>query len=207
MGKLRVLVVVVLVLLAGDAWLRATAESRVAAELQSSFDAGGEAEIDFGGFPFTARVISGSIPVARLTSSSLVREGVRLTDIKMTLQGVEFSWSKVLAGEVGSVTVRAGKGSTSLGERGLNRALAVASDGLRVNMENGSLRAFVGGRSGRAELSIEDTDLVLSMAGTERTVTVPLPRFVAGLRYGSVRIAEGKATISFTLDEASFSNL
>jgi len=207
LGKLRILAVVVLLLLAGDAWLRATAEARVASELQSSFDPDGETEIAFGGFPFAARVISGTIPVARLTSSSLIRSGVRLSDVKMTLQDVEFSWSKIIAGEVGSVTVRAGKGSASIGERGLNRALAAVADGVRVQIEDGFLRAFVGGRSARAELTIEDTDLVLGMGGTERTVTVPLPRFVAGLRYGSVELRALRVTISFTLDEANFSNL
>lgn len=202
-----ILVVISVLLVAGDAWLRSAAEARVAAELQSSFDADGETEVDFGGFPFAARLLSGTIPVARLTSTSLIRDGVRLSDLHMTLQGVEFSWSKVMAGEVGSVTVRAGKGSASLGERGLNRALAAVGDGVRVEIEDGVVRAIGGGRSARAGLTIEDTLLVLSMARTERTVTVPLPRFVAGLRYGSVQVEAGRATISFTLDEATFSNL
>jgi hypothetical protein len=207
MKKLVGLVVVVGVLVAGDAWLRATAETRVAAELQSSFDDTGEAEIDFGGFPFAARVLSGTIPVARLTSTSLVRAGVRLSDVRMTMQDVEFSWSKVLVGEVGSVTVRAGKGSAALGARALNRALAAVDPRVEVTLTGNKIRATLGPVSGSGDLAIEGTELILTIAGTERTVIVPLPRFVAGLRYEAVRIEEGRATIEFALDGATFDDL
>lgn len=202
MRKLVVVLVIVGLLVMGDIWLKWTAEKRVAAELQSSFDASGDATVDFGGFPFVARLLAGSIPVAEVRSSSLERRGVRLTDIRMTLQDVGFSWSKIASGEVGSVTIRDGRGRAALGPEVLSKVFARLGS-VEVDLTDRGLKARVGPVQGIADLSLSGTDLVLSLPGLERTFSVALPRFVQGLQYRSIRIDGGEAIIEFSLQKAN----
>ena len=207
MRRLIVLFVILGLLILGDFWLKATAESRIATELQSSFDASGEATVELGGFPFTPRLISGSLPVATIASSSLERDGVRFSDVRMTLTDVKFSWSKVLAGEVGSVTIRDGHGRASLKATVLTAIFEAVNGAVDIDFTGGELRATVGPVSGAADLSIEGTDLVIGLQGTERTFSIELPRFVRGLQYRSVRIDGSRAVIEFSLENANFSSL
>jgi hypothetical protein len=207
MRKLIVLLLIVGLLIAGDVWLKWTAEKRVATELQSSFDSSGNATVDFGGFPFFARLIAGSIPLAQVNSSSLTRRGVRFTDIRMTLQDVGFSWSRIISGEVGSVTIRDGHGRATLGPEVLSRAFAGVGSSIEVDLNERGLEARVGPVRGSADLSLDGTDLVLSLPELDRTFSVGLPRFVQGLQYRSVRIDGGHAIIEFSLEKANLRQL
>ena len=206
MRKLVVLLVIVGLLIAGDVWLKWTAEKRVATELQGSFDTSGDATVDFGGFPFVVRLIAGSIPVAQVNSSSLTRRGVRFTDIRMTLQDLGFSWSKIISGEVGSVTIRDGHGRATLGPEVLSKAFARLGS-VEIDLTERGLEARVGPVRGSADLSLNGTDLVLSLPGLDRTFSVGLPRFVQGLQYRSVRIDGGQAIIEFSLEKANLRQL
>lgn len=206
MRKLVVLLVLVGLLIAGDVWLKWTAERRLATELQGSFDASGDATVDFGGFPFVVRLIAGSIPVVQVNSSSLTRRGVRFTDIRMILQDVGFSWAKIMSGEVGSVTIRDGHGRATLGSEVLSKAFARAS-AVEIDLTERGLEARVGPVRGVADLSLEGTDLVLSLPGLDRSFSVGLPRFVQGLQYRSVRIDDGRAIIEFSLQKANLREL
>ena len=207
MTKLLILLILVVGLVMGDFAVKKVAERRVAAELQSSFDPEGDATVELGGFPFIVRAISGSVPVAEISSSSLVRSGVRFTDVRMTLQDVEFSWSKVLAGEIGSVSVRDGHGRAELQARALTKIFAALGRSITLDASGGEIRASFGPLSGTARLSIDGTDLVLGIEGTEKTLRVGLPRFVQGLQYRSVRIDGQAAVVEFSLEDASFRQL
>lgn len=207
MRKLLLLLVVVGLLVAGDIWVKATAEKRVAAELQSSFAAGGEAEVEFAGFPFTLRLLSGTIPSAKLTSTSLKRGGVRFTDVRMTMQDVTFSWSKILAGEIGSVTVRDGHGRASIPAPDLVRAFGVVAGNLEIDFGDGKIRVRLGPVEASARLILDGTNLVLRAPGLGRSFTVGLPRFVEGLQYRSVRISGTEVVVEFSLQDGHFRQL
>jgi hypothetical protein len=201
--KLLLFLVVIGLLIAGDLWLKATAEKRVATELQSSFDADGEAQVEFSGFPFMLRLLSGTIPSTRVRSTSLERGGLRLRDVRLTLQDVSFSWSKVLSGEIGSVEVRDGHGRASIPVPDL--AKGFRSDGdLEVIVRDGRLIARLGSREAAARLTLDGTDLVLRVPGLGRSFSAPLPRFVEGLQYRSVRIDQQDVVVEFSLSDANF---
>jgi hypothetical protein len=207
MRKLLILLILVIGLVIGDFAVKQIAERRVASELQASFDPEGEGTVEFGGFPFIVRLLSGSVPVTEISSSSLERRGVRFTDVRMTLQDVEFSWSKIMAGEIGSVSVRDGHGRAELEAGALTKVFAALGRSISLDADGGEVRASFGPFSGTAQLSIDGTDLVLGIEGTERTVRVALPRFVQGLQYRSVRINGSEAVVEFSLEDASFRQL
>jgi LmeA-like phospholipid-binding len=200
--KLIVLMSIAVLLFFGDRYVKSKAESKIAAELQSSFDSSGDASVELHGFPFILRVLQGSIPEAEITSSSLKRDGVRLTNVRMDLEDVEFSWSKILAGEIGSVKVGDGSGQASLEGKPLARLLGAV--GGSVSVDGDRLVARIGPVQGTARVSIDGTDLIFGVEGTERTLRVPLPRFVAGLQYRSVEIDGAGVRISFVLTDANF---
>lgn len=207
MRKLLLLLVVVGLLIAGDFWVKDTAEKRVATELQSSFAGDGEAEVEFSGFPFTVRLLTGTIPSAKLTSTSLERDGVRFTDVRMTMQDVTFSWSKIFSGEIGSVTVRDGHGRASILAPDLAQAFGAAAGNLDINFRDGKIRVRLGPAEASAQLTLDGTDLVLRAPGLGRSFKVALPRFVEGLQYRSVRIRGTEVVVEFSLQDANFRQL
>lgn len=207
MRKLLVLLVLVGSLVAGDFWVKATAERRVGAEIQDSFATGGEADVEFAGFPFTLRLLTGSIPSATLKSTALEQEGVRFTDLRMTLQDVTFSWSKVLAGEMGSVGVRDGRGRASIPAPKLVGAFTATGGDLEINLVDGKLRVRLGPVEATARLDLDGSDLVLRVPGLERRLAIELPRFVEGLQYRSVRLADSHVVVEFSLRDANFTQL
>lgn len=207
MKKLVVLLAIVGLLVAGDFWVKATAEERVGAEIQDSFAASGEAEIEFSGFPFTVRLLTGTIPSATVKSTQLERDGVRFTDLRMTMQDVTFSWSKVLAGEVGSVAVRDGRGRAAIPAPNLVKAFSAVGGDIEIVIADGKLRVRLGSVETNARLDLDGTALVLRARGLGRRLAIELPRFVEGLQYRSVRLDGSDAVVEFSLRDASFRQL
>lgn len=207
MKKLILLGIVLGLLALGDLWVKGYAERRVAAELQSSFDEAGEAEVELSGFPITVRLFMGTIPSARVTSSSLERQGVRFTDVRLTMQDVEFSLSQLAAGNLASVTIRDGHGRVSVPASELTSAFAAVVDGLALELDENRLRVRFGPLRGTAELSLDGTDLVLRIPKLERDFRIDLPRFVDGLEYRSIRVTGGEVVLQLSLKGSSFSEL
>lgn len=199
MRRVIALPIIVGVLVAGDFALKAFAEAKVAGAIQSSFASDGAAEVSFSGFPFVAALLKGSITTVGLSSSALGRDGLRLTDVEMTLDDVSFSWSKVLAGEIGSVSIRSGSGSASIPANALVRAMSPVSGDVGISVDGGKVRVSAGGARATGTLDIEGTDLVLRVPALGRRFEAPLPRFVSGLQYRSVEIDGNEAVVSFSL--------
>lgn len=202
MRKLLVLLVVVGLLVAGDIWIKAEAEKRVATQVQSSFGPRGEAEVEFSGFPFIVRLAAGSIPSAKLTSTSLERSGVRLTDLRIAMQDVTFSWSKILAGEIGSVRVRDGHGRASIPGPDLVDAFDSQAN-LEIVVTDGKIRVRLGPQEASARLTLDGTNLVLRAPGLGFFKTA-LPSFIVGMQYRSVRISGSDVVVEFSLRGANF---
>ena len=205
MKTLVVLGVILGLLFVGDRWVEGFAEERIAAELQSSFDDSGEAEVELSGFPITLRLITGSIPEIKITSSSLKRQGMTFKDVRMTLEDVTFSLSQIAAGEIRSVEVASGEGRVSLPPNDLARAFGEA--GFDIQLDEDGLSVQIGPVEATAQLELEGTQLVLRASRLDRNFTVDLPRFVEGLQYRSVRVEGGKAVLEFSLKDSSFSKL
>ena len=205
--KLVVLVVILGLLAGADLWVKSYAEKRIATELQSSFDAKGEAEVELSGFPFIVRLLSGTLPSVRVASSSLKRQGLRFTDVRLTMQDVAFSLSELASGEMGEVTVEDGHGSVSLPGADLTGVFGTVIEGVDIAIAEGVLRVRVGHLRGRAQLSLDGTELTLAAPRFDRSFTVDLPVFVDGLQYRVVRVRGTKAVLEFSLEDSSFNEL
>lgn len=203
MRKLLALVVVAGLLVAGDAWLRSAAEAKVAAELERSLDASGDTDVALGGFPFVFRLVSGTVPSARITSETVVHDRVRLRAVRMTLQGVTFSVGEIAAGDATSIAVRDGRGSAIVAPASLRDAFARVRAPIDIQVGPRGLRASLGPLSGRGRLSLEGTELVLALDVTDRRFKVALPRFLDGLTYESVTIDDSQVLVEFSLSDAS----
>ncbi|HWC14803.1 MAG TPA: DUF2993 domain-containing protein [Actinomycetota bacterium] len=203
MRKLLALVVVAGLLVAGDAWLRSAAEARVVAELERSLDASGETDVSLGGFPFVFRLVAGTIPSARITSETVVRDRVRLRALRMTLQDLTFSVGEIAAGRAASIAVRDGRGSALVASASVRAAFARVRAPIDIQIGAQGVRASLGPRSSRGRLYIEGSDLVLALDVTDRTFRVPLPRFLDGLTYDSVTVADSQVLVEFSVTDAS----
>ena len=206
MRKLLVLLVIVGLLIAGDIWVKNTAEKRVADQVQASFARRGDTEVEFSGFPFIVRLVAGSIPSAKLMSTSLERSGVHLTDLRMTMQDVTFSWSKILAGEIESVGIRDGHGRASIPASDLVDAFGAADGQLEIEVADGKIRVRLGNLEGPARLVLDGTDLVLRAPKLGFFKTT-LPSFIVGMHYRSVRIDGSDVVLEFSLRGANFREL
>jgi hypothetical protein len=205
--KLIVLAVILGLLAAADLWVKSYAEKRIANELQSSFDDAGEADVELSGFPITVRLLSGTIPSVRVTSSSLRRQDLRFTDVNLTMQDVKFSLSSLASGEMGAVTVEDGHGRVSLPASELAQVFATVIDGVEMVLDDSGLKVQVGPLHGTAQLALDGTELVLRSPKLGGSFRVDLPRFVDGLQYRSVRVTGAEAILEFSLKDSSFTDL
>ena len=120
-------------LLAGDAWARAIAERRVAAELRGSLGSTGDTAVALGGFPFVVRALSGTIPSAKITTDSLVRKRVRLDRLQMTLEDLTFSLAEISSGE-GPIHVRDGRGRAAIEASSLIEAFGALPEPIEIRI-------------------------------------------------------------------------
>ena len=202
MRKLLALALIVGLLLAGDAWARATAERRVTAELRRSLGGSEDTTVALGGFPFLFGAISGNISSATVTSGALVRDGVRLRGLSMTLQDLTFSVEEIAAGS-GSIRVREGRGRASIDPGSLMAAFDDLPGPLDIEVGRNGLKASLGPVAGRADLSLEGTELVLTVGVIDRTFRAPLPKLLEGISYDSVRVSGSTVRLGFSLRDAT----
>ena len=208
MKKLLVLIVILGVLLvAGDAWARGKIEGRLASELQGSLGSTSDIEVSLGGFPFVLRALSGSIPEATVATERLTREGLRFTDVTMTLRDIRFSLSKVLAGDLDAIKVGSGEGRAAIDSDALGRAIARVRNDIEVEIVDDEIRVAAAGRSGVAEVSLTRNRLILNVEELGQGLIVPLPRVVAGIKYESVEVVDSRLELGFSLDDVRLTGL
>lgn len=207
MRKLLVLLVIAGMLVGGDAWIRATAERRVATELGESLQGGEPITVSFGGFPFTLRLLSGTIPSAKVSGGAVQRGDVHLQDLEMVLEDLSFDPSDALAGRLDSIAVRDGRGRAVVGQASLREAFRDLPRDVRLTIGRRGLRASVGPVAGAARLRLEGSHLVLVLVATEESVKVALPAVLDGVTYDSVRVAREGIVLEFSLTGARLRRL
>ena len=207
MRKLIVLAVVIGLLVVGDFWLKGIAERRIAAELESSFDPSGETSVQLEGFPFVVRLLTGTIPAVQVRSTSLERGRLTFSDVRMTLQDVQFSLSEVMNGDVGSISIRDGRGRGALRASAVTKLFDALDASVSVELRSGELHARVGPVEGVAHLGIDGNQLVLSLDPIERTFRVDLPKLGGGVQYRSVRIDGSNVLVEFSLQHARLTEI
>lgn len=207
MRKLLLVAIVCGIAVAGDAFLRATAESRVATQLDRSLGRDGSTSVSLGGFPFVVRLVSGTIPTARIETGSLVRDRLRLTDLEMTLQDLSFSLPRVAAGDMSSIHVGRGRGRAFVPLASLKQAVRSAPAGFDIRLGGRGLRVSIGPVSGRGRIYLAGTDLVVAVDATDQTFKVPLPTFLRGVTYEAVRVEDAQLVVEFSFTDASLERI
>ena len=216
MKKLLVLIVILGVLLvAGDAWARGKIEGRLASELQDSLGSTGDIEVSLGGFPFVLRALSGKIPTATVTTERLTRDGLRFTDVTMTLRDIRFSLSKVLAGDLDAIKVGSGEGRAAIDDAVLERAIERSGPDIGVEIVENGVQIVSGPVSGVVDLLVSQDGLVLETDELGRLainelgqrVVVPLPKIVGGLTYESIQVVDSHLELGFSLDDVRLTGL
>ena len=216
MKKLGILLLILVVLaIVADNWVRGRAEERLATELQSSFNSGGEVEVSLGGFPFVVRAMSGNLPAAEIRSPKLVREGIRFTDVTLTFRDLKFSLAKLLDGNMRSISIGSGEGRVSIDEAALSKATARTGHDIDIEIVANGVRLTSGPVSGVVPLTITEEGLVLPIAELGRLainqlgrlIVIPLPDVIGDLTYESVEIVDDRAELAFTLDDVRLTRL
>ncbi len=200
MRRVVVLVVIPVLLLLGDAAVRGLAESRLENEVEASLLLERAPRVELGGFPFVVRLIAGSLPEITLVARDVGRRALTFEELRARLVDVEFSASELLSGDLDDVRASSGRGSATLTETELNRALREEGVPVTVDLEGGRVRV---GTGVEGSLTIENGRLVIESESPPQRFEVDLPRVARGLTYESVRIAGAKAVVSFRLRNAT----
>lgn len=114
------------------------AERRLAAQLQEAEQLSSRPEVNIGGFPFLTQVIRGRYGAVDLSARDIERDGVRVSSIDLTLEGVEVSVGDALAGRVREVPVESGRGTAQLSYADIDLVVKKYAGPLGQQVEVGS---------------------------------------------------------------------
>ncbi|HWL65602.1 MAG TPA: DUF2993 domain-containing protein, partial [Actinomycetota bacterium] len=103
MKTLVALVVVAILLVAGDAAARSYASSELEAQLTSALRLEGQPRVDIDGFPFIVRLVQGSFDEVQISARGVRSPEIELSRAKVTLNDVRFSTSKALSGDLRAI--------------------------------------------------------------------------------------------------------
>lgn len=202
--KLLGLVVVLLLAIAVgvDLWVKNVAERRAAEQIQASMDLDVEVDVDFSGFPFIPKALSGDLGDVSVTAAEARVKGVSLDEVTLELHDVEITLSKILAGDQDAVRIGGGDGTAVISEDSLQRALedegATADFDLRsggeVEIDDPRLPQPVTGT-----ISLDGRTLHVTGPMPEATYSIQLPRVMRGLSYEDVRVTDRDLQVGFGL--------
>ncbi|MGH2572357.1 MAG: LmeA family phospholipid-binding protein [Actinomycetota bacterium] len=197
---LAVLAILALVLAGADVGVRLLTQSLVSRQLQRSLDLAERPDVSLGGFPFVARMASGRFPSMSVSTTEAEFDGVPLAAIDMRLRGVRFSPSRLVGGRPSTIRAEQGGGSATITASAVDRALRATTP---LSVRFAVDRILIRLDSSQAEFEtrpvISEGRLVLEPAeeGLPLALAIDLPKFLPGLEYTGVRVAERTATLSF----------
>jgi hypothetical protein len=203
-----VLAIVLGVLIAADAVVRAIAEHAVAAELASSLGMSHRPEVSLGGFPFLIHALSGDLPSASFDAGQLEVEGLSFDRVRVSLTGVRVPTGQLLSSQGGTITARDGTGSATMSGSAVSSALHQHGAPVTVTLSGQEARLSDDGLPGevRAKLSIGNGELVVKPGNEAIPVSfsLDLPELLPGMRYTSVQVEGSRLVLSFDLTDARF---
>ncbi|MPZ72621.1 MAG: DUF2993 domain-containing protein [Nitriliruptorales bacterium] len=178
MRRLGCLVVVLLVLGVGfyvaDAAATTYGEERTEQRLARAYDT--EADVDFDGWPVSARVLlTGSIPRADISAVEVpLDNGATIDDLRVTLTDVSVRLDDLRSGR-GRRLPPAAEGTfrATLGERSVAALLGMPADLVTVTLERDVVEIAAGEFTVTADVEARDGDVVVAVQG-------PLAALVGG---------------------------
>ncbi len=187
MRKLLVFLLILVVLaVAGDMWLRGFAEDRASDAIGSAVPVSGRTEVEIDGFPFLLAALTGDFDAVTIRGARLETEkGVTLRHVNVRLEDAGVSVLRAAAGRPTRLDFRRGTGSARLAKSDLAELAGVS---LSV------LPDVAPELSGGSTLSLGDGDW--------STIALPLP--LEGMAYTDAQMRGEFITLRFELPRGSY---
>jgi len=199
-GGAIALIVLGVLLVAADEGARRYEEAQVADSVQSALSLSARPHVSLRGFPFLTEIAQGQIPTGQISVATLRQGSLRLSDIKLLLVKLRFSFSQLLHGRLHAIHAASGIGSASLTEGSLNSFLRAHGVPLAVSFKAGSAVTKLGPLSAGIRLTVQISQGSLRIsAASLPEVSIPLPDVLPGLVYGTARPGDGKLILKFRL--------
>lgn len=205
------ILVLVAVVVGGDATARLVAEHKVAVELRSSFDLNVTPSVSIEGWPFLIHLVEGKFPKVTASADEVDKGGVTFSKIAVVLRGVHFTFPKALTGGHGTVRAATGTGTAELTGRDLTAALRDHGIPVTVDFSGGhmTLSSSSTGVAIEAPLSFNGTSLQLGPVHAAATTIGPfnlqLPSAVDGFSYASAHVMDDKVVLTLGIRDKRFS--
>jgi len=193
-GFLVSLAIVVGLLVAGDLVAKNFASDRMAEEIRAILQLEREPDVDVGGFPFLTQVAGRELESVTVSLDDISRRGVTLTSLSVTFHEVRFSLADLLDQNARGLRVGGADGTATLDQADLDAALEAAGSPFTVSFDQGRVSSVPG--QVEIEPRVEAATLVLPAPGVGEA-TLPLPRPIAGVSYGSVEVFPGRLLLRF----------
>jgi hypothetical protein len=200
-GLLVTLIVVALVLLAVDEGARLYEQAQVARSIKTSLGLRREPKVELHGFPFLVEMAHGRIKEGSVSAAGLKRGPLTFTTVHLVLHRLRFSLPQLVHLRLHSIRAASGVGHGSISADSVNALLAAHGVPFTVSFKNGKTVTHLGGFSAAIDVALQISDGSLRLsAGSLPAVSVPLPRVLPGLIYGSARPGTGSLLFNFRLE-------
>lgn len=200
-----------------DAGARAVAEARLASSVQDALGLPDRPDLELQGFPFLLQVARGRLDALEIELSDVDAEGLNLERVTLSFEELTFDRVALLRGS-GAVSVSSGSAQATVTEDGLSTYLQEGGTPVRVRLDGPGIRVSTRISTGQqtttataeGPVRVEEGRLIFSPdeVEVEGTLGVPaaalsfdvlLPDLVPGIRYESVVVSDGVATIEADL--------
>ena len=223
MRRLGIGIVVLLVLVvAGDFGFRAYAESRMASKVQTGLALREKPDLDLRGFPFALAMARGRLSSAGFGADGVVNEGLRVEHVQLDLRTVTFSTSAILSGSAdATIKARSGDGEATVTQEDLSAFLAERGYAGRILFGRGeaTVETALGPGvdvSATGPLRIDDESRLVfepqevdagaiegfAIPPSQVAFTFELPKPFQGFRYTGIDVTEGRATLQIAIKDA-----
>ena len=197
MRKFLILLVVTLLVLAviGDFVVKAAAEKAVATELTSTLELAENPDVDIESFPFLIAFFRGRLDTMTIESSDVEAGALRLDEVTLTLDEMEFEPGDVISGDVDRITIGGGTGEGILTERALNRALRNEGVPVTARLTTGGVSLETEAGSVEGDLTVDEGVLAVTGPGGI-AVDFQLPSLGERVTFEDLAIEEGRAKLT-----------
>lgn len=177
------LLIIVLLLIAGDTAARTYTGAEIEDQLAGALNLGDEPRVDIKGFPFLTQVFRGRFDVITVSSDRVATQEIELTDVRMTLNEVRFSAAKAIGGRLRKVRIDSARGQGTIASSTLEAALSNVPANVRPFIPDDST------------LDIQANELVLG------PVRIGLPVIAEEMQYESAEVIDGAVHLIFRLSK------
>lgn len=181
--------VIFALLFAANVYAENEAEQRIEDGVRAAFKGKAAPDAEIGGGVFLLQLIRSRLDEVEIRIPRLVKAGVDVEDITLTLSDVDFELSSLLEGS-GDLQIGSGGGTGTLSADALESAFAKQNVDVGVSIEGANVTVSSRGREAPVkELMIDGRSLTLAAPPLER-LALELPPPPRGFRYESVKVVE-----------------